>query len=79
MFDGYNRTFKHASKECDCEMTFAVYYPPQAESRKVPVRYLHALLHCGPLCCSSVLICIMTKAMALKVPMSTGAQSSHCS
>ena len=38
--------YKHASVVNDCEMKFAVYAPPQAASRKVPVLYYLAGLTC---------------------------------
>ena len=42
MFGGFHRRYTHESTECGCKMTFAVYFPPQAETAKVPVRA------CGP-------------------------------
>ncbi len=38
--------FKHASSTNDCEMRFAVYTPPQAGERRVPVLYYLAGLTC---------------------------------
>ncbi len=38
--------YRHASVANDCEMKFAVYAPPQAASRKVPVLYYLAGLTC---------------------------------
>ena len=38
--------FKHASVRNDCEMRFAVYTPPQASERRVPVLYYLAGLTC---------------------------------
>ncbi len=38
--------FKHASAANDCDMRFAVYTPPQASERRVPVLYYLAGLTC---------------------------------
>src|SRR5690242_11145892 len=45
-FDGIQRFYAHASRECGTEMRFAVYTPPQARSRSVPVLYYLAGLTC---------------------------------
>jgi len=45
-FDGIQRFYSHASRECDTEMRFAVYTPPQARTRPVPVLYYLAGLTC---------------------------------
>ncbi len=37
MFGGFNRRYRHESSSCGCPMTFTVYFPPAAESKKVPV------------------------------------------
>ena len=37
-FGGKNVRYELKSKELDCTTTFTVYYPPAAESGKVPVR-----------------------------------------
>jgi S-formylglutathione hydrolase len=39
--------YKHASTANDCEMRFAVYVPPQAAERRVPVLYYLAGLTCN--------------------------------
>jgi len=36
LFGGMLQRFTHTSKVCACDMTFAVYLPPQAESKVVP-------------------------------------------
>ena len=36
---GYLNRYTHASSSCHCDMTFAVYLPPQAETEKVPAVY----------------------------------------
>ncbi|MGQ9426053.1 S-formylglutathione hydrolase [Gilvimarinus sp. F26214L] len=46
MFEGHHKRFTHKSELCDCEMTFAVYLPPQAETEKVPVIYWLSGLTC---------------------------------
>ena len=38
--------YKHASTANHCEMRFAVYVPPQAAERRVPVLYYLAGLTC---------------------------------
>lgn len=45
-FDGVHQQFKHYSKVLDCDMTFAVYLPPVATSKKVPVLYWLSGLTC---------------------------------
>jgi len=45
-FGGYLNRYQHTSSSCQCEMTFSVYLPPQAESRKVPVLYWLSGLTC---------------------------------
>lgn len=48
LFEGYNKRFQHASKECGCDMKFFVYFPPAADKGKVPVRacaQTHNCLH----------------------------------
>lgn len=45
-FGGKNAVFKHASEACGCDMTFAVYLPPQAESTSVPVLWYLSGLTC---------------------------------
>ena len=45
-FGGDQLRFTHASQACRCDMTFAVYLPPQAESGPVPVLYWLSGLTC---------------------------------
>jgi len=45
-FGGQQLRFKHQSSALGCEMTFAVYLPPQAEAEKVPVLYWLSGLTC---------------------------------
>lgn len=40
MFGGFNRRYKHESSSLGCSMTFTIYFPPAADSDKVPVRFL---------------------------------------
>lgn len=47
MFGGEHQRYKHQSQVCDCEMTFAVFLPPQAEQDKVPVLYWLSGLTCN--------------------------------
>jgi len=45
-FQGVQRFYSHVSRECATEMRFAVYTPPQALTRPVPVLYYLAGLTC---------------------------------
>lgn len=36
-FGGWVEVYSHPSTSCQCDMTFAVYLPPQAENERVPV------------------------------------------
>ena len=45
-FGGKQIVAKHLSNACNCEMTFAVYLPPQAEDGPVPVLYYLSGLTC---------------------------------
>lgn len=45
-FGGYLNRYKHASAACQCEMTFSVYLPPQAQTEKVPALYWLSGLTC---------------------------------
>jgi len=45
-FGGKQAVFTHQSKVCECDMTFAVYLPPQAESKSVPVLWYLSGLTC---------------------------------
>lgn len=47
LFEGYHRRFRHRSEVCGCAMTFAIYLPPQAETRKLPVLYWLSGLTCN--------------------------------
>lgn len=46
LFDGQQQQYKHQADSVDCEMTFSVYLPPQAEHSKVPVIYWLSGLTC---------------------------------
>ena len=45
-FGGWQDVYEHASRTLDCMMRFAVYLPPQAETRKLPVLYWLSGLTC---------------------------------
>jgi S-formylglutathione hydrolase len=45
-FGGMQGVYSHASDACGCEMTFAVYLPPQARAGKVPVLWYLSGLTC---------------------------------
>ena len=45
-FGGVQGVYSHASEVCGCEMTFAVYLPPQAKAGKVPVLWYLSGLTC---------------------------------
>ena len=45
-FGGEQAVYKHASDVCGVEMTFAIYLPPQAASRSVPVLWYLSGLTC---------------------------------
>lgn len=45
-FGGWQRRYTHASSVCQCDMTFALYLPPQAEHGPVPVVYWLSGLTC---------------------------------
>jgi len=45
-FDGTQGVYKHESAMCRCDMTFAVYLPPQARTEKVPVLWWLSGLTC---------------------------------
>ena len=45
-FGGTQGVFKHYSESCKCDMTFAVYLPPQAKVNKVPVLWYLSGLTC---------------------------------
>ena len=46
LFGGTQATYRHASSVCACDMTFAVYTPPQAASRPAPVLWWLSGLTC---------------------------------
>ncbi|XP_054271324.1 S-formylglutathione hydrolase-like [Macrosteles quadrilineatus] len=48
-FEGHQYVFSHHSSELKCEMKFAIYLPPQAESGDVPVIYWLSGLTCNEL------------------------------
>lgn len=43
---GWLNRYRHASSSCQCDMTFSVYLPPQAEAGKVPAVYWLSGLTC---------------------------------
>ncbi|MGF1528116.1 MAG: S-formylglutathione hydrolase [Candidatus Competibacterales bacterium] len=45
-FGGWMTRYRHRSAACACDMVFAVYTPPQAESQAVPVLYWLSGLTC---------------------------------
>ena len=45
-FGGTQGVYTHASETCGCDMTFAVYMPPQAKERPVPVLWYLSGLTC---------------------------------
>jgi S-formylglutathione hydrolase len=45
-FDGTLSVFEHASQACSCDMRFAVFAPPQAQSQRVPVLWYLSGLTC---------------------------------
>ncbi|MBX2884732.1 MAG: S-formylglutathione hydrolase [Granulosicoccus sp.] len=45
-FGGWLNRYTHASSSCNCEMTFSVYLPPQAEKGPVPAVYFLSGLTC---------------------------------
>ncbi len=45
-FGGVQGVYKHSSDACLCDMTFAVYMPPQARAQKVPVLWFLSGLTC---------------------------------
>ena len=46
LFGGTLSRWTHISSACKCEMTFAIYLPPAADTRKVPVIYWLSGLTC---------------------------------
>ncbi|XP_031499971.1 S-formylglutathione hydrolase [Nymphaea colorata] len=47
MFGGYNRRYRHFSPTLGCSMTFYIYFPPSADSQKLPVLYWLSGLTCS--------------------------------
>jgi|TARA_B110001454_G_scaffold43435_1_gene42540 S-formylglutathione hydrolase len=45
-FGGYLKRFQHKSDCCNCDMTFSIYIPPQAEHTRVPSIYWLSGLTC---------------------------------
>jgi S-formylglutathione hydrolase len=45
-FNGALTVFEHRSQACDCDMRFAVFAPPQAQSQRVPVLWYLSGLTC---------------------------------
>ena len=45
-FEGTQGVYKHYSECCKCDMTFAVYIPPQAKVKSVPVLWYLSGLTC---------------------------------
>ncbi len=45
-FGGVQRVLRHASTACGCDMTFAVFLPPQAETRPTPCLWYLSGLTC---------------------------------
>lgn len=45
-FGGWQDVYRHRSETLGCEMNFAAYLPPQAETRKLPVLYWLSGLTC---------------------------------
>jgi S-formylglutathione hydrolase len=45
-FDGWIQTIEHRSESCAAPMRFAIYLPPQAQQRKLPVMYWLSGLTC---------------------------------
>ena len=45
-FGGVQGVYRHASPVCDCDMTFGLYLPPQAESGPVPLLWYLSGLTC---------------------------------
>ncbi|MEM8861105.1 MAG: S-formylglutathione hydrolase, partial [Chloroflexota bacterium] len=46
VFEGWLEVYTHDSAACACPMTFAVYLPPQAQTKRVPVLYWLSGLTC---------------------------------
>ncbi|PPR59273.1 MAG: S-formylglutathione hydrolase [Alphaproteobacteria bacterium MarineAlpha4_Bin2] len=46
-FDGIQGVYRHAANQTNCDMTFAVYMPPQADAAAVPVLWYLSGLTCN--------------------------------
>lgn len=46
-FGGWHKRYRHYSRALDCDMEFAVYLPPQAESERVPLLWWLSGLTCN--------------------------------
>ena len=46
-FGGWHKRYRHRSATLNCDMVFAVYLPPQAETAKLPVLYWLSGLTCN--------------------------------
>lgn len=46
VFNGWHQQFSHYSTSLNCDMRFAIFLPPQAETQKVPVLYWLSGLTC---------------------------------
>lgn len=47
IFSGQQLRYQHRSSSCNCDMTFSIFLPPQAESESVPVLYWLSGLTCS--------------------------------
>lgn len=45
-FGGWHKRYRHRSRALDCEMEFAIYLPPQAETERVPLLWWLSGLTC---------------------------------
>ncbi|AIB20237.1 hypothetical protein P035_03181 [Brucella suis 06-988-1656] len=45
-FDGTQGVYRHKSEACQCDMTFALFLPPQAKDGPVPVLWYLSGLTC---------------------------------
>ncbi|RBP51640.1 S-formylglutathione hydrolase [Arenicella xantha] len=46
LFDGQQQQYTHQAESVNCEMTFSIYLPPQADTQPVPVLYWLSGLTC---------------------------------
>lgn len=47
VFGGQQQRYQHSAESTQCEMTFSIFLPPQAQSQKVPVLYWLSGLTCN--------------------------------